>query len=430
VRVRTCRADACRPGACRRPWSGSSAASGSPPCPTSTGRRGRACPDRLAEGGAGADPGSRAELRLNVVILHVRRPRRAVRVRARAVVRVPDGRAGQGAGAVLRPAGLRGGAGARPRARAARVVQPVPRAAPVARRRRPPRATSAGRTRSWCAATAATCGWIPARTRCGSGAWTWSGRRAPLRRRWRAHRRLLLPVPGAGPDGRELDFPDSASYARYRAAAARSTAATGGARNVDRYVAELYDGVKREKPWVKVGISPIGTWRPNVAPQLGGFDAYEQIYADPQVADGGDARLPRAAALLADRPDRRELPRAARLVGEAEPARPRHVRRPDPGNVNVCGPRAGGWRPDEIIGQIYITRGRPGADGHVHFRMGASCPTARSRASPGRHAAAARVDSIREVQRRAQARRDTLADAAARRGLRAARAGAGDDVAG
>src|SRR5687768_4536151 len=42
----------------------------------------------------------------------------------------------------------------------------------------------------------------------------------------------------------------------------------------------MYEAVKEVKPWVKVGVSPIGTWRPGVTPQTRGFDAYESIYAD------------------------------------------------------------------------------------------------------------------------------------------------------
>ncbi|HEX6306672.1 MAG TPA: family 10 glycosylhydrolase, partial [Longimicrobiales bacterium] len=90
----------------------------------------------------------------------------------------------------------------------------------------------------------------------------------------------FYPYRERGPDGRELDFPDSASYAKYRAGGGTLERGDWRRANVDRYVREMYDAVKREKPWVKVGISPIGTWRRGGHPQLGGFDAYEQIYAD------------------------------------------------------------------------------------------------------------------------------------------------------
>jgi len=39
-------------------------------------------------------------------------------------------------------------------------------------------------------------------------------------------------------------------------------------------------GVHAAKPWVRVGISPFGIWRPGNPAQIKGFDAYAEIYAD------------------------------------------------------------------------------------------------------------------------------------------------------
>ena len=50
--------------------------------------------------------------------------------------------------------------------------------------------------------------------------------------------------------------------------------------NVDKLVEAFYKGVHAAKPWVKVGISPFGIWRPGNPPQIKGFDAYAEIYAD------------------------------------------------------------------------------------------------------------------------------------------------------
>ncbi|MGE9266602.1 MAG: glycoside hydrolase family 10 protein [Verrucomicrobiales bacterium] len=63
-------------------------------------------------------------------------------------------------------------------------------------------------------------------------------------------------------------FPDGKSSGQRRAA-------------VDSFVSEMYREVKRAKPWVRVGISPFGIWRPGVP---GGttatIDAYEHLAAD------------------------------------------------------------------------------------------------------------------------------------------------------
>jgi len=50
---------------------------------------------------------------------------------------------------------------------------------------------------------------------------------------------------------------------------------------VDSFVSNLYSAVKRQKPWVRVGISPFGIWRPGVPSGIeAGIDSYEQLAGD------------------------------------------------------------------------------------------------------------------------------------------------------
>lgn len=50
---------------------------------------------------------------------------------------------------------------------------------------------------------------------------------------------------------------------------------------VDGFVSSLYSSVKRQKPWVRVGISPFGIWRPGVPSGIeAGIDSYEQLAGD------------------------------------------------------------------------------------------------------------------------------------------------------
>lgn len=50
---------------------------------------------------------------------------------------------------------------------------------------------------------------------------------------------------------------------------------------VDDFVQKLYSDVKRTKPWVRVGISPFGIWRPGVPSGIeAGIDSYEQLGCD------------------------------------------------------------------------------------------------------------------------------------------------------
>ncbi len=65
-----------------------------------------------------------------------------------------------------------------------------------------------------------------------------------------------------------LRFPDGKSPAQRRA-------------YVDGFVSNLYSAVKRQKPWVRVGISPFGIWRPGVPAGIeAGIDSYEQLAGD------------------------------------------------------------------------------------------------------------------------------------------------------
>jgi glycosyl hydrolase family 10 len=45
-------------------------------------------------------------------------------------------------------------------------------------------------------------------------------------------------------------------------------------------IKRLYKDIKKEKPWVKFGLSPFGIWRPGNPESISGFDQYGQLYAD------------------------------------------------------------------------------------------------------------------------------------------------------
>jgi uncharacterized lipoprotein YddW (UPF0748 family) len=90
----------------------------------------------------------------------------------------------------------------------------------------------------------------------------------------------FYPYPENDSAGRPIDFPDSATYARYVKAGGTLAKADWRRANVDMLIAALYTGVHAVKPWVKVGISPFGIWRPGNPPPIKGFDAYDAIYAD------------------------------------------------------------------------------------------------------------------------------------------------------
>lgn len=84
------------------------------------------------------------------------------------------------------------------------------------------------------------------------------------------------------PDSRcpNLDFPDSASYARFQQSGGGLSRADWRRANVNRFVERLYMEVHTQRSHVRVGISPFGIWRPGNPAGVIGLDAFGSIYAD------------------------------------------------------------------------------------------------------------------------------------------------------
>lgn len=170
--------------------------------------------------------------------------------------------------------------------------------------------------------------------------------------------------------GAVIDFPDSMTYANYLAQGHDNPLSKDEWRrnNIDRFVERLYRDVKNEKPHVKVGISPFGIWRPGYPPQIRGFDAYNEIYADSRrwLREGWlDYFTPQLYWPI----DQYEQSYPVLLAWwHSENIHNRHLW---PGNftsrVADDGPVI--WRADEIVRQVRLTRLQRGADGNVHFSM-------------------------------------------------------------
>ncbi len=90
----------------------------------------------------------------------------------------------------------------------------------------------------------------------------------------------FYPYPENDSAGHRIDFPDSATYARYVKHGGTLAKDDWRRQNVNALVEALFKGVRAAKPWVKVGISPFGIWRPGNPAQIKGFDGYQEIYAD------------------------------------------------------------------------------------------------------------------------------------------------------
>jgi uncharacterized lipoprotein YddW (UPF0748 family) len=76
------------------------------------------------------------------------------------------------------------------------------------------------------------------------------------------------------------DFPDSASWSAYVAGGGKLSRGDWRRNSVNEFIKQLYSSIKAEKPYVKFGLSPFGTWRPGSPSIVEGFDQYNQLYAD------------------------------------------------------------------------------------------------------------------------------------------------------
>jgi uncharacterized lipoprotein YddW (UPF0748 family) len=168
--------------------------------------------------------------------------------------------------------------------------------------------------------------------------------------------------------GELIDFPDDPSYTRY--ASQRGTLSRDDWRrdNVDRLVERLHREIRAEKPWVRFGISPFGIWRPGYPSQIQGFDAYDQIYADARkwiVSGWMDYWTPQLYWPIAQTPQ--SFPVLLNWWVEQN----QHGRHIWPGAIpnRVADTSQQPWLPSEVVGQIHVTRGHPGASGLVHFSM-------------------------------------------------------------
>ena len=166
----------------------------------------------------------------------------------------------------------------------------------------------------------------------------------------------------------ELDFPDTPSWERYLARGGKLDRASWRRQNVNDLIENMYQGIHREKSWVRFGISPFGLGRPDRRPPgINGFSQYDKLYADAELwlqkgwLDYFTPQLywPRAQAaqaydVLLDY-----------WIGQNTMGR--HIW---PGLfTSRIGAPTKDYQPQEIVDQIDATRARPQAGGHVHFSM-------------------------------------------------------------
>jgi uncharacterized lipoprotein YddW (UPF0748 family) len=171
-------------------------------------------------------------------------------------------------------------------------------------------------------------------------------------------------------DGQQ--FPDDESYARAQEAGETLGRDDWRRQNCDRLVEQMYKAVKKEKPWVLVGISPFGIWRPGHPVGIQGLDQYAVLYADARkwLREGWvDYFTPQLYWQV-------EGPQSyPKLLDwwKSENVKNRHLW-PGNGAHNVrrnadVAPARNAWPAEELIRQIELTREIVEQPGNVHFSM-------------------------------------------------------------
>ncbi len=166
--------------------------------------------------------------------------------------------------------------------------------------------------------------------------------------------------------GRYIDFPDDRTYRGYVNRGGKLSRGDWRRSNVDRFVEELYTAVKDLKPWVKVGISPFGIWRPGYPESVVGLDSYTEIFADSRkwLNNGWLDYIAPQLYWRSNSPQQSYVDLLSWWVEQNEYGR--HVWA---GNASYRVNGNNPWPFSEIVEQIKLTRAQPGATGNVHFSM-------------------------------------------------------------
>jgi uncharacterized lipoprotein YddW (UPF0748 family) len=165
-----------------------------------------------------------------------------------------------------------------------------------------------------------------------------------------------------------LDFPDAPQFKRYLRQGGKLSKADWRRSHVDTMVAKLYERVRRQKPWIRVGISPFGLGKPSLRPAgIQGFSQFDQLFADVErwCAEGWFDYL---APQLYWKIDQKAQAFEVLLQYWAQRiAMKRHLW---PGIYTSSIAQAGRmWPAQEILDQITLQRLHPNASGHIHFSM-------------------------------------------------------------
>lgn len=173
---------------------------------------------------------------------------------------------------------------------------------------------------------------------------------------------------GIGGARQELEFPDQPSWQQYLLEGGTLDRPHWRRQNVNTLIEAMYKGIRKEKSWVRFGISPFGIGRPDRRPAgIIGFSQYDKLYADAELwLQNGwlDYLAPQLYWPVAQAPQAFDVLLDYWL---AQNTRARHVW---PGlYTSRIDNSAKAFGPEEIVKQIGVTRSRSGVRGHLHFSI-------------------------------------------------------------
>lgn len=176
----------------------------------------------------------------------------------------------------------------------------------------------------------------------------------------------FYPYPEHDRRGVLVQFPDDDSYNRYRRGGGTLERDDWRRDNVNQFVKSLYTAVHETKPWVKVGISPFGIWRPGYPAGVDGMDTYSELFADAKrwLNEGwADYWSPQLYwPVNTPGQDYRAL---LKWWGEQNTFA-RHLW---PGNFTSRVGTRSDWPAQEVVAQVLATRADNTAMGNIHYSM-------------------------------------------------------------
>ncbi|MBM4160349.1 MAG: hypothetical protein FJ217_04525 [Ignavibacteria bacterium] len=161
------------------------------------------------------------------------------------------------------------------------------------------------------------------------------------------------------------NFPDDDTWMEYLKEGGSLSREDWRRDNVNAFIQRVYRGIKKEKPYVKFGISPFGIWRPGYPPSISGFDQYNGLYADARLwlkKGWIDYWTPQLYWPI------KQVPQSYPVLLGWWVKENVNERNMWPGMFTSRFDSLSGG--DEIINQIMVARGFvPGGPGHIHFSM-------------------------------------------------------------